>query len=264
VTLLQAEGVGVVRANRVLLSDVDLELSVGEVMAIVGSNGAGKSTLLSVLSGSLTPTSGRVLLDGRPLADHGVEGLARRRALLRQGFSVTSDFTALEVVRLGRTPFASRGEPAESALAERLLGEVGLAGFARRAYATLSGGEQQRVQLARVLAQIDASDSEPRLLLLDEPSASLDPRHQHDVLGLVRARVAHDCGAIVVLHDLTLASRYADVVMVLRKGKVAYAGPAGDLHESVLSEAFDVPIRALDGGRGTRLWVVDAPGREGK
>lgn len=256
--MLEAEGIGIVRGAKTLLSRVDLELTAGRLLALVGPNGAGKSTLLSVLSGAVSPTSGRVLLDSLPLDEYDAEALARRRAFLRQRFSVTSDFTASDVVRLGRTPHSAKGARSEGALVARLLEEVGLEGFGGRAYATLSGGEQQRVHLARVLAQLEGRDPQPRLLLLDEPSASLDPRHQHEVLGLVRARVERGYGAVVVLHDLSLAARYADDVVVLKRGEAVYAGPTRELDEHVLSDAFDVPIRSV-AQEGARLWVALPP-----
>jgi iron complex transport system ATP-binding protein len=257
VTVLRAERVGVVRGGKALLADVSVRATAGRLLAIVGPNGAGKSTLLGVLSGTTKPSSGTVALEGRALDAYEPRALARRRAILRQRFSVTSGFSVAQIVDLGRMPHGPRAT--DRALVERLLEEVGLQGFGSRAYATLSGGEQQRVHLARVLAQLEGPASESKLLLLDEPSSSLDPRHQHEVLASVRRRVAGGWSAIAVLHDLTLASRYAHDVVVLRSGRVVCDVPVAECDERTLAEVFGISVAITDATDGTPLWLVDGP-----
>lgn len=234
--MIVARDIGVRIGAATLLSQVDLDVAAGEVVALVGPNGAGKSTLLAVLAGDLRPTTGTVSLGGMPLAGVGPRLLARRRAVLPQRSTLSAGFAALEVVMLGQaTPSV--------ASARRRLESVELGAFAPRNYQTLSGGEQQRVQLARVLEQL--GDDGGRALLLDEPTAALDPRHQARVLGLARAAATAGHAVVVVLHELALAARYSDRVVVLDGGRVASVGPptqalAPSVLEAVFGMAFDL------------------------
>jgi iron complex transport system ATP-binding protein len=252
---LVARGIGVRVGTRALLEGVDLELRPGKLTAIVGPNGAGKSTLLSVISGERRPTSGEVHLDGMPLERYAPAALARKRAHLRQSFSLWVDLEVIDVVLLGRVAHPGRGlGPADRALAEALLDEVGLAGFAGRCHASLSGGEQQRVHLARVLAQLDGDAG---LLLLDEPSASLDPRLAHEVLALVARRVRRGLAAVAVLHDLSLALRYADELVALDRGRVAAQGSIESFPAEVVERIFDVDVEELEPRAGRRRWWLE-------
>lgn len=260
--VLRTENVTVVRGGATLLDRVSMEVSAGRLLAVVGPNGAGKSTLLRVLANELTPCSGSVHFDGFPLKDHEPRSLARRRAVLRQRFSVSGDFRVGEVVRLGRTPYPSGGHAREDhAIADRLLAEVGLPGFTGRSYATLSGGEQQRVHLARALAQLEGPVT-PKLLLLDEPSSSLDPRQQHEVLSLVSKRVRAGYAAVAVLHDLSLAARYADDVVVLCRGNVAAKAPMASLDEATIRAVFRVEVTKTAGRDGATQWLVEGPSED--
>lgn len=251
---MEATGISVVRGQQWLLRDVDLALDEGHVTAVVGPNGAGKSTLLRVLSGEIAPAVGEVRILGRPLDRWRPQELARHRAILRQRYQVTADFSAEEVVRLGRSPYRSQGLSREDrAVARELLAEVGLEGFANRAYATLSGGEQQRVHLARVLAQLrEQGPLGPPTLLLDEPTSSLDLLQQHSVLSLVAARArANGWRVMVVLHDLALAMRYADTVVMLDRGRVTAQGsPADVIAPAEVRRVFgvDAAIVTLENG----------------
>jgi iron complex transport system ATP-binding protein len=236
----------------VLLDGVSLAVRPGEIVAVVGPNGAGKSTLLKVAAGECTPSAGSVTLDGRPLPSFPPDVLAARRAVLPQQSALQFGFTASEVVALGRTPHASHSSRREDeAAVRRALAQAGVGHLAHRRYPTLSGGEQQRVHLARALAQLDApastSDgSQPRYLLLDEPTASLDLAHQHTVLGTARALADAGTGVLVVLHDLNLAAQYADRLAVLRRGRLLADGPPVDvLDPALVQAAFDVAVTVL-------------------
>ncbi|MGH2587641.1 MAG: ATP-binding cassette domain-containing protein, partial [Dehalococcoidia bacterium] len=175
--MLEARDVSFRTGKALLLDGVSLTLARGEVLALVGPNGAGKSTLLRVLAGDLEPVTGEVLLEGRPLAEYAAHDLARRRAVMPQQTVLQFAFTAREVALMGRSP-RLRGSEREDdrAFVEGCMARTDCLQFAGRAYPTLSGGEQQRVTLARVLAQ------ETPVLLLDEPTASLDIRHQDLVM----------------------------------------------------------------------------------
>lgn len=235
----------------VLLDGVTLGVSPGELVAVLGPNGAGKSTLLKVASGERRPDGGRVLLDGDPLPALAPDRLAARRAVMPQHSALAFGFTAREVAMLGRTPFARLAPPAEhDRVTDAALLEVGVAGLAARRYPTLSGGEAQRVHLARALAQLDAPEAarpnRPGYLLLDEPTSSLDLAHQHTVLRAARRRAEAGFGVLAVLHDLNLAAQYADRLAVLRAGRLVGDGsPAEVLTPALIHTAFEVPAMVV-------------------
>jgi len=211
-----------VRAGVATLVDrVSLDVAAGEMVALVGPNGAGKSTLLSVLAGDRRPTRGRVAIAGRDPATLPPRELAMRRAVLPQRPGLSAPYTALEVVRLGQLGVGGETQ------ARRALDEVELGHLAARAYPTLSGGEQQRVQLARVLVQL--GDRGGRALFLDEPTAALDLRHQRIVLERARRAAGAGHAVVLVLHDLRLAARWADRAALLDRGALVACGHPGDV-----------------------------------
>ncbi|QHE89091.1 heme ABC transporter ATP-binding protein [Hydrogenophaga sp. BPS33] len=251
---LCARGVGVCAAGRALLQGVDLQLVPGDVGAILGPNGAGKSTLLSVLAGLRAPDSGQVTLNGHAVTPAQVHRLARHRAVLPQDTAVAFDFQVQDVVALGRYPHHLQPSRQEAAIVQAALQATGVAHLAQRAIASLSGGERARAQLARVMAQIwePCADGAPRWLLLDEPTAALDLRHQHETLGMVRRWAREQgVGVLAVLHDPNLALRYADRLWVLDQGALRASGhPARVLRPALVQEVWKVQastVRAADG-----------------
>ena len=252
--VLSAKNLGVRVGGRPLLADIELELHAGELLVLVGPNGAGKSTLLSVLAGDRTPDEGVVELDGRPLGSHRVEDRARRRSVLTQSNDVSFPFRSLDVIRMGRAPWRRRPEAENDDRAVRdavAAGEVG--SYAQRPVTSLSGGERARVAFARSYAQ------ECEIALLDEPTASLDIRHQHRVLAHTRRRVAAGGAAIVVLHDLALAAAYADRIALLESGRLVAIGPPREvLRPDLLSRVYRHPIHVVEGPGGSLIVVADA------
>jgi len=229
--ILRAERVGVQASGRWLLRDVSFELERGEVLAILGPNGAGKSTLLAALAGDTTPAEGTVFLDDRPLHAFKPLELAQRRAVLPQQTVVQFAFTAREIVEMGRA--AIDPDAVDRAAVDRALHDTDAYDLQHRVFPTLSVGEQSRVSLSRVLAQ------ETPVLLLDEPTAALDLRHQQLVMELARELAGRGSALVVVLHDLNLASAYADRILLLREGRMAQLGPPRDtLTEPILSDIF--------------------------
>ncbi|WP_407928443.1 heme ABC transporter ATP-binding protein [Deinococcus aquaedulcis] len=223
-------------AGREVLRGVSLSLQAGELLAVLGRNGAGKSTLLAHLSGDLRARG--VQLFGQPLPPRRPRELARRRAVLPQHTAVPFAAEVLDIVLLGRIPHGRRETPADRAMAADCLARVGLAGFGARSIQTLSGGEQQRVHLARTLAQLSGTAGD-RVLLLDEPTASLDLAHQHATLRLARDLCAEGVGVLAVLHDLNLAAQYADRVLLLAGGEVlAWGPPAAALTPAHIQAAY--------------------------
>ena len=246
--MLRADDIGITYGRAEVLRGVSLAVAPGEVVAVLGPNGAGKSTLLAVLAGTLRPHRGEAVLEGRALAGWTPRALALRRAVLPQHSELAFGFDVLEVVLLGRSPHAGTASRREDlAIAETCLAEAEVAQLAGRDYTTLSGGERQRVQLARVLAQVGflqaAGPAAARYLLLDEPTASLDPAHQHATLRTARRAAASGVGVLAILHDLNLAAMYADRLVVLSRGEVAAAGAAeAVLTEDLVRDVFALPV----------------------
>lgn len=242
------------RGRRALVADLDLMLEPGTVTAILGPNGAGKSTALRLLAGDWRPDGGDVTFAGRSLAEWSPENLARVRAVVPQSTALPFSFTAREVVALGRVPHrraSSRRQDEEVVTAS--LAAADALPFADQPFPLLSGGERQRVALARALAQIWDQPRVGCCLLLDEPTAALDPAHQVAVMALLRRLADEGLTIGVVLHDLTLALRHADRAALLERGRLSAAGP----------------VRAvLDADRlarvyGCALLPVDLPGNLG-
>jgi iron complex transport system ATP-binding protein len=246
--MIEAKDIFVERKGRPILGGVNFRAPHGKVTAILGSNGAGKSTLLRVLSGDLKPDSGSVSFGRQPLADWKPATLARRRAVVPQSSALNFPFTVLEVILQGRAPHLDGGERnIDEAAALAALEAVDLVRWADRDYTTLSGGERQRVHLARAFAQV-GTEGEGRWLLLDEPTSSLDLRHQHDILRIVR-RFADSGGCVVVvLHDLNLCARYADKVCLLHYGRVLGSGDAtAVMTPDWLEIAYGIRVQAIPG-----------------
>lgn len=220
---LSTKNLSVNVAGKKILDDVTLTCRSGEITAIVGENGAGKSTLMNCLSGSLD-YDGCVFLNGRPIKQMSLSEQAQYRAVLPQNSTLNFPLDVREIVRLALSLSAlSNGEQDE--IIEYSLALVDALKFIDRPYLRLSGGEKQRVQLARVLAQLRAYDhEESRFLLLDEPTSALDLKHQYATLKMLHLlcdiKSARDIGALIVLHDLNLASLYCDRVLLLKNGKL--------------------------------------------
>ncbi len=239
--MLRAERLCVARGEARILEDIELALQPGELLGVLGPNGAGKSSLLAALAGDLQPLSGSVLLHGRPLRRwRGVER-ALHLAVLPQQSGLDFAFRVEQVVAMGRLPHAS-GREEDARIVAQALAATDAAHLARRNYLALSGGERQRVHLARILAQLWPG-REGQVLLLDEPTAMLDPLHQHLALQAVCDMRARGVAVLVVLHDLNLAARYCDRLLLLRHGRVQCLGsPAEVLQADRLRAVFDIEL----------------------
>lgn len=221
-----------------VVADVTLDVQAGEVLALVGPNGAGKSSLLALLSGERAPTSGAVLLDGHPLHSHSHQELARRRSVLTQENQLSFPFLVREVVEMGRAPWQrTEREVDDEAAVGRASTRADIVHLLGRRFTELSGGERARVSLARVLAQ------DTPIVLLDEPTAALDLRHQEDVLGICRDLAADGRAVVIVVHDLTLAAAVADRVALLSAARLAAIGtPADVLQPALLSDVYGLAV----------------------
>jgi iron complex transport system ATP-binding protein len=219
------------------LHDFSLEAQEGEVIAILGPNGSGKSTLLKILSGILTPSSGKVFLNKKPLASYSKREKSTLLAYLPQTFSYDFPFTVQEFVEMGRAPYRSffgSGAKGEKVVS-RALEKCGCEELASRFFTTLSGGEKQRVLLAQVFAQ------EAEVFILDEPISHLDIAHQLQILHILKEEAKEGKTIILSLHDLNLATQFAQRVFLLSEGKLAASGkPLDALAPKFLEEVFEV------------------------
>ncbi|MDR6816858.1 iron complex transport system ATP-binding protein [Neorhizobium sp. 2083] len=238
--MISAENVTVTRSGRKLIDNVGLDLEPGRFTVVIGPNGAGKSTLMKVISGEMKPDTGFVSYHGASVDLCQPVDLARRRAVLPQATQLAFPFTALEIVRMGAV---AQGALNPTEQARQALSRVGLRGFESRPYPSLSGGEQQRVQFARALAQVPqpVADGVPRALFLDEPTASLDLGHQISVLEI--ARDFADAGGIVlaILHDLNLAAEFADHLVVLNYGRAVAEGACLEtVNDEIIASVYGI------------------------
>jgi iron complex transport system ATP-binding protein len=261
--LIEIDQLRVALGGRVVLDGVDLVVHTGEVVALVGPNGAGKSSLLAAVCGDVPAAAGTVRIDGAAQSAWTPTELALRRAVLTQRVVLSFPFTVAEVVRMGRAPWS--GLPAASdddQIVDECLRATDVAQFAGRTFTSLSGGEQARAALARVLAQRAAA------LLLDEPTAALDLHHQELVLRIARQRAAAGDAVVVVLHDLGLAGAYADRIALLSAGRLRAVGPPSEvLTGALLSEVYRHDIEVLTHPETGLPLVVPRrqdPNRQGK
>ena len=247
-TLLRAEGLECTLRGRKVRHGISLPVKPGDFLGVVGPNGAGKSTLLKSLAGILRPSAGSVFLEGRDVQEIPEKERARTLAYVSQNPQVGFGFRVADVVAMGRYPYRGRFSSLTAADREAMraaMEHTGVAEFAERPITQLSGGERQRVFLARALAQ------QPKILLLDEPIASLDVRYQLDILELVRSlNESRGLTVVMAIHDLTWALRFCRTVAAMKEGRLAACGPAAStLTEALIAEVFHVSARVtgIDG-----------------
>ncbi len=259
-SLLEVHNITFGYGDKPLLYDVSLHVQRGEMVGLLGPNGSGKTTLLRLISGLLSPQQGTVLLEGRTLQQWGRRGAAQRIAVVPQELHVPFAFTVEHMVSLGRTPFVkqflgSRTQH-DQTVVQDALAAAGIVSLADRIFNELSGGERQRVMIAMALAQ------EPSLLLLDEPTSHLDIKYQIETLELVQ-RLNRERGVTIIaaMHDLNLASRYFNRLLLFQRGIVADAGPAEVLEPTLLSRVYGVDVRVgiLRGAKYLSVLPPDNP-----
>ncbi|GAB3615921.1 heme ABC transporter ATP-binding protein [Okibacterium endophyticum] len=249
---IEASGLSVAIDGKTILDRACLRVSAGELVALIGPNGAGKSTLLSAITGDQALSSGSVLIAGRELAEWSLKDLARRRSVLPQENGVFFPFTVREVVEMGRAPW--RRTPLEDEDDEAVTDAMSVTDMERfggRQVPSLSGGERARSSFARVLAQRTG------ILLLDEPTAALDLRHQEDVLRLAHDRARQGDAVVVVLHDLNLAAAYADTIVLVHRGRIVSAGRPGEvLTAARITEVYEQPVEIFTHPRSGAPLIV--------
>ncbi|MBS7564104.1 heme ABC transporter ATP-binding protein [Mucilaginibacter sp. Bleaf8] len=243
--MITVKQVGYQAGSKTILNDISFTANQGEVLAVIGANGAGKSTLLKLLCREIHPTEGRIMFNKRDLVNYMLKELAGMRSVLTQQHTVSLSFMVKELVMMGRYPhFDNQPSAHDVSIVEQAMQITGITHLMVRGYDTLSGGEQQRVQLARVLAQI--LDVPGAWLFLDEPTNGLDMLHQQQLLQQARQMADKGFGVICILHDINQAAAYADKILVLKNGtQLAYGTPAEVVSPELIREAFGVQVKLL-------------------
>lgn len=229
-----------------LLDNLSFDAHKGELLAILGANGAGKSTLMKLLCREIKPAKGNIVINHKALENYRLEDLAKTRAVLSQHNTISISFQVTELVLMGRYPhFQQAPAPADFAIVKQVMEETGITHLASRDYNTLSGGEQQRVQLARVIAQV--YDSPDACLFLDEPTNGLDLQYQQQIMELARGLADRGYCVICILHDINFASRFADRIMMLKEGKkVAEGLPIEVINCENIQETFNIRVKLME------------------
>jgi iron complex transport system ATP-binding protein len=251
--MLRVEGVTASYHQIKVLEEISFVVEEGEFLGIIGPNGAGKTTLLKVITGVKQPLSGKVILNGKEIKDFSRREVAKIMAVVPQISFLPPLFTVEEVVLMGRYPHQKRFSVTseDTAAVDEAMKKVGITKFRERLVSELSGGERQEVIIARALAQ------KPKILILDEPTANLDIKHEIRILGLVKKLVEEGVTAIMVIHDLNLAARFCDRLILLDKQKIQAEGKPEDvLTPSLLKEAYEVEVAVEYNNLTNSLQVV--------
>jgi iron complex transport system ATP-binding protein len=240
--MLNAQNISYVHRSFSILENISVSVNYGELLVIVGPNGAGKSTLLSVLANELAKHEQPIFLKKKTFKEWGDKELAQSKAKFSQSNSNDIPLSVKDVVMMGRYPyFSSIPQKADADAALKAMEETDVAALGTRDYNSLSGGEKQRVHLARVLAQLD-NDIEQKMVFLDEPLNNLDVLHQHRILHTIKKFTERGNAAIMVLHDLNLAAQFAQKIMLLKKGKiVAHDVPGKVFTKEIISRVYNFP-----------------------
>lgn len=241
-----------------LLQDISFDVKQGELLAIIGANGAGKSTLMKLLCKEIKPESGDVLIHDKSISDYKLSELAKFRSVLAQSNTISISFRVDELIMMGRYPhFDSQPTGSDYDIVKAVMEETGVSAFAQRDYNTLSGGEQQRVQLARVIAQI--YDQPKGLLFLDEPTNGLDILYQQQILSFARELADRGYCVISILHDINYASRYAHKVLMLKNGeRIAFGNPQEVINCENIHQAFNIHVKLVEDTESQCPFVVPA------
>jgi iron complex transport system ATP-binding protein len=232
-------------SDRLLLKNISFELKPGEMVAVIGENGAGKTSLINCLTDCYS-THESVFINGRAIESYTLEHLAQFRAVLTQSNELTFPFKVAEVVRLGLS-LTSLSVNQQDQVIEDCLRLVDGCRFKERNYQTLSGGEKQRIQLARVLAQISIECDYPRYLFLDEPTSALDMKHQFETLKMLKSLCRKNIGIVIILHDINLAAMYCDRIALLKQGELLKLGTPNEVFQrQIIKQGFEVDVDILN------------------
>lgn len=257
--MLELKNIGYTINKTVILKDISLSFKQGHFNALLGPNGAGKSTLLKIATGVLTPSAGTVFLDNKSISEYSNKALSLKRAVLSQHFDLTFPLSVKEVVTMGRYPhFDNTPSVSDRQIVESALEKVSMTHKIHQNYMTLSGGEKQKVQMARVLAQIwnSPNDTEHKYLFLDEPTTSLDIRYQLQILDLAKELLNYNTTVIAILHDLNLSFHYGCPYFFLKEGILVYQTDEKQaITEDLIENVYDVKAhKRIDAASGEAIW----------
>ncbi len=241
-----------------LLNPTDLQIVPNEFLVIMGANGAGKSTLLKLMAGLLKPSKGKILFDNIDLTNYTAVQLAQKRAVLSQHYQYSFPLTAKEIAMMGRYPFyESTPTVFDETIVSDTMQLMDVLKFANRSYESLSGGEAQKVQMSRVLAQMFTQKNEQKYLLLDEPVSHLDIKFQHQLLAIAKSLVNPQTAVIAVLHDINLALKYADRIIFMKEASVIYDHKiTEELPLKIINEVFGIEAQLVSIPNQQRKLVV--------
>ncbi len=244
--------------KKLLVNNISLQMQAGEFVVVMGANGAGKSTLLKMMSGALQPTNGEIIFKNKPLKQYKTEELAKQRAVLSQHYHISFPLTATEIVMMGRYPYFNN-QPLErdEEMVTDCMKKMEVIDLSERNYQTLSGGEAQKVQMCRVMAQIgETSENNQKLLLLDEPVSHLDIKYQHQLLKEAKQLCTNHVAVLAVLHDVNLSLKYADRILFMKDGAlIKELTKKEGITASLLKQVFDVDANIFDMPNGSGKFV---------
>ena len=233
--------------NRQILKDVSLEINEGEIVSVIGPNGAGKSTLLNVLTGDISPDSGNTTYDNKQLNKISIQERAFTRSVMSQMQTLVFNFNVKDVIEMGWLQRGNSDFSSNFSMAfEAVTTECNVHNLVHRKFNSLSGGEQRRVHFARTLLQLwrPSQSNDPRYLLLDEPTANLDLSSEMLLMNILKARATSNVGILVILHDLNLASHFADKIAIMKDGEIkAFGKPEEIMTDDFLTSIYEVPIK---------------------
>ena len=233
--------------NRQILKDVSLEINEGEIVSVIGPNGAGKSTLLNVLTGDINPDSGNTIYDNEQLNKISIQERAFTRSVMSQMQTLVFNFNVKDVIEMGWLQRGNSDFSSNFSIAfEAVTKECNVHNLVHRKFNSLSGGEQRRVHFARTLLQLwrPSQSNDPRYLLLDEPTANLDLSSEMLLMNILKARASSNVGILVILHDLNLASHFADKIAIMKDGEIkAFGKPEEIMKDDFLTSIYEVPIK---------------------
>ena len=233
--------------NRQILKDVSLEINEGDIVSVIGPNGAGKSTLLNVLTGDISPDSGDIIYDNKQLNKISIQERAFTRSVMSQMQTLVFNFNVKDVVEMGWLQRGNSDFSSNFTMAfEAVTSECNVHNLVHRKFNSLSGGEQRRVHFARTLLQLwrPSQSNDPRYLLLDEPTANLDLSSEMLLMNILKARASSNIGILIILHDLNLASHFADKIAIMKDGEIkAFGKPEEIMTDDFLTSIYEVPIK---------------------
>ena len=244
---LNLESVSLKLDNRQILKDVSLEINEGEIVSIIGPNGAGKSTLLNVLTGDINPDSGEIFYDNKQLKQISIQERAFTRSVMSQMQTLVFNFSVKDVIEMGWLQRGNSDFSNNFSMAfKNVTKECNVHNLIHRKFNSLSGGEQRRVHFARTLLQLwrPSESNDPRYLLLDEPTANLDLSSEMLLMNILKKRASLNVGILVILHDLNLASHFADKIAIIKDGEImAFGEPEKIMEDAFLTSVYEVPIK---------------------